>query len=201
MGSATCNYAGNRAKASELLHWINACVGTTYGKVDDLSSGAAYSQFTDMVLAGALCGSCPSHKVNLRAKKVCESIHNFEVLREAFERVGVDREVPVERLAERSYRDNFRAGKVVKRPIRRPLPGYRCRTAGIRLSHASHLSHIGTVRIPRPPCSTYAMPRTTTRIARLVQDPITTVHVPRARAEGGDGPSRRCKRQGLLRRS
>ncbi|KAH6945446.1 hypothetical protein HPB50_008500 [Hyalomma asiaticum] len=42
VSGATCNFAGKRAEAVELLHWVNACLGTiTYGKVQDLSSGAA----------------------------------------------------------------------------------------------------------------------------------------------------------------
>lgn len=34
-------------------------------------------------------------------------MQNLEVLREVFEKVGVDREVPVERLAEGIYRHNL----------------------------------------------------------------------------------------------
>lgn len=62
---ATCIFAGKRAEAAELLHWVNACLGTTYGKVDDLSSEEACYQFTDMLFAGAVNMS----KVKLRAEQ------------------------------------------------------------------------------------------------------------------------------------
>ncbi|KAL1470190.1 hypothetical protein MTO96_040592 [Rhipicephalus appendiculatus] len=100
---AACNLAENMTKASDLLHWVNAYLGTRYDKVEDLSSGAAYCQFTDILFPGAVNLS----KVNLKAKRLRESIQNYEALREAFDQVGVNRELPVERLVEGSYRDNL----------------------------------------------------------------------------------------------
>uniref|UniRef100_A0A131YQB7 Microtubule-associated protein, RP/EB family n=1 Tax=Rhipicephalus appendiculatus TaxID=34631 RepID=A0A131YQB7_RHIAP len=100
---AACNLAENMTKASDLLHWVNAYLGTRYDKVEDLSSGAAYCQFTDILFPGAVNLS----KVNLKAKRLRESIQNYEALREAFDQVGVNRELPVERLVDGSYRDNL----------------------------------------------------------------------------------------------
>lgn len=76
VAGATCNYTGNRAEASELLRWVNAYLGKTYGKVADLSSGAAYWQFTGILFAGAVELS----NVNLMAQRGCNSMQNFEVL-------------------------------------------------------------------------------------------------------------------------
>lgn len=116
---AACNLAENRTKASELLHWVNAYLGTRYDKVEDLSSGAVYCQFTDILFPGAVNLS----KVNLRAKRGRESIQNFEALREAFEQVGVDRELRVERLAEGSYRDNLELIQWFKDLFESQFPG------------------------------------------------------------------------------
>ncbi|KAH6935828.1 hypothetical protein HPB50_010336 [Hyalomma asiaticum] len=63
-----------------------------YGKVEDPSSRAAYCQFTDMLFPEAVSLS----KLYLRAKRGCKLMQNFEVLREALEQVGINREVPVE---------------------------------------------------------------------------------------------------------
>lgn len=106
-GAACCTPASalaeDKTNPTELLRWVNGYLGTRHGKIEDLCSGAAYCQFMDMLFPGTI----DLAKVNLRAKRGRESVQNFEALREAFEQVGVDREVPVERLAGGSYRDNL----------------------------------------------------------------------------------------------
>ncbi|XP_065309625.1 microtubule-associated protein RP/EB family member 1-like [Dermacentor albipictus] len=107
-GAARCTPASalaeNKTDTTALLRWINGYLGTRYGKVEDLCSGAAYCQFADMLFPGTI----DLDKVNLRAaKRGREAVQNFEALREVFKEVGVDREVPVERLAGGNYRDNL----------------------------------------------------------------------------------------------
>lgn len=100
---STRDPAENSAEASAPLRWVNAYLGTRYDKVEDLSSGVAYCQLTDILFPGAVNLS----KLNLKPNRPRESTQNFEALREAFEQVGITREVPVERLVDGSYRDNL----------------------------------------------------------------------------------------------
>lgn len=50
-------------------------------------------------------------------------MQSFKVLRKVFEKVGVDREVPVERLAEGSYRDNLELVQWLKEIFDVQYPG------------------------------------------------------------------------------
>ncbi|KAH7931744.1 microtubule-associated protein RP/EB family member 1 [Rhipicephalus sanguineus] len=92
---AACNLAENRTKASELLHWVNAYLGTSREPEQGEPEGQARTR-----------------------------VHpELEALREAFEQVGVDRELRVERLAEGSYRDNLELIQWFKDLFESQFPG------------------------------------------------------------------------------
>lgn len=151
----------------ELLNWVNAYLGMTYSKVEDLSSRAAYWKFTDMIFAGTVNLS----KMDVSAKRGRESVQKPEVLREVFEQVCDDREVLLERLAEGSYRDNLELLQWLKDLFDAQYPG----PVAVLLEPVYAMpynyptSELYTATTP--PCTTVATPRTTMkRITRPVPD-------------------------------
>lgn len=78
----------------DMLAWVNDCLKTHYTKIEELCSGAAYCQFMDMLFAGCVQLKKVKFKTNLEH----EYIQNFKILQAAFKRVGVDKNIPVDRL-------------------------------------------------------------------------------------------------------
>ncbi|TGZ72453.1 hypothetical protein CRM22_002073 [Opisthorchis felineus] len=87
----------------EILQWINQCLDSNYGKIEELCTGAAYCQLTDMLFPGTLVFK----KVKFNTKLEHESINNFKVLQALFKKHGVDKEVPIEKLVKGKFQDNF----------------------------------------------------------------------------------------------
>ncbi|XP_056101590.1 microtubule-associated protein RP/EB family member 3a isoform X1 [Rhinichthys klamathensis goyatoka] len=87
----------------DMLAWVNDSIQLTYTKIEQLSSGAAYCQFMDMLFPGCIL----LKKVKFQAKLEHEFIHNFKVLQAAFKRMNVDKIIPVERLVKGKFQDNF----------------------------------------------------------------------------------------------
>ncbi|GAA48383.1 microtubule-associated protein RP/EB family [Clonorchis sinensis] len=87
----------------EILQWINQCLDSSYGKIEELCTGAAYCQLTDMLFPGTLVFK----KVKFNTKLEHESINNFKVLQALFKKHGVDKEVPIEKLVKGKFQDNF----------------------------------------------------------------------------------------------
>ena len=71
----------------ELLLWVNQCLQQKYRKIEELSSGAAYCQFMDMLFPGYL----PVKRIKFKSKLEHEYISNFKLLQEAFEKLTVDK--------------------------------------------------------------------------------------------------------------
>ncbi|XP_022646543.1 microtubule-associated protein RP/EB family member 1-like isoform X2 [Varroa jacobsoni] len=87
----------------DMLAWVNDCLKTHYTKIEELCSGAAYCQFMDMLFAGCVQLKKVKFKTNLEH----EYIQNFKILQAAFKRVGVDKNIPVDRLVKGRFQDNF----------------------------------------------------------------------------------------------
>ncbi|XP_077476866.1 microtubule-associated protein RP/EB family member 3-like isoform X3 [Stigmatopora argus] len=87
----------------DMLAWVNDSLHLTYTKIEQLSSGAAYCQFMDMLFPGCIL----LKKVKFQAKLEHEFIHNFKVLQAAFKRMSVDKIIPVEKLVKNKFQDNF----------------------------------------------------------------------------------------------
>lgn len=87
----------------DMLTWVNDSLQLTYSKIEQLSSGAAYCQFMDMLFPGCIL----LKKVKFQAKLEHEFIHNFKVLQASFKRMNVDKIIPVERLVKGKFQDNF----------------------------------------------------------------------------------------------
>ena len=60
----------------DMLAWVNDCLSTTYTKIEEMCSGAAYCQFMDMLFPGSVLLKKVKFKTNLEH----EYIQNFKVL-------------------------------------------------------------------------------------------------------------------------
>lgn len=87
----------------DMLAWVNDCLKTHYTKIEELCSGAAYCQFMDMLFSGCVQLKKVKFKTNLEH----EYIQNFKILQAAFKKVGVDKNIPVDRLVKGRFQDNF----------------------------------------------------------------------------------------------
>ncbi|XP_068231264.1 microtubule-associated protein RP/EB family member 1-like [Palaemon carinicauda] len=87
----------------DLLSWVNDCLQSSYSKVEELCTGAAYCQFMDMLFPGSIM----LKKVKFNATQEHEFINNFKCLQYTFKKVHVDKIVPVDKLTKGKFQDNF----------------------------------------------------------------------------------------------
>jgi len=87
----------------EMLNWVNDCLESSYKKIEELCSGAAYCNFMDMLFPGSII----LKKVKFRTNLEHEYIQNFKLLQAAFKKVGCDKEVAINRLVKARFQDNF----------------------------------------------------------------------------------------------
>lgn len=87
----------------DITAWVNDILCLNYTKVEQLSSGAAYCQFMDLLFPGCIS----LKKVKFQAKLEHEYIHNFKVLQASFKRMNVDKIIPVEKLVKGRFQDNL----------------------------------------------------------------------------------------------
>ncbi|RXM29250.1 Microtubule-associated protein RP/EB family member 2 [Acipenser ruthenus] len=87
----------------DIIAWVNDILCSNYTKVEQLSSGATYCQFMDMLFPGCIS----LKKVKFQAKLEHEYIHNFKLLQASFKRMNVDKIIPVEKLVKGRFQDNL----------------------------------------------------------------------------------------------
>lgn len=87
----------------DILAWVNDSLQASYGKIEELCTGAAYCQFMDMLFPGNL----PMKKVKFSSKLEHEYIANFKLLQGSFKKLAVDKVIPVEKLVKGRFQDNF----------------------------------------------------------------------------------------------
>lgn len=87
----------------DILAWVNDSLQTSYGKIEELCTGAAYCQFMDMLFPGCLS----MKKVKINTKLEHEYIQNFKLLQNVFGKLTVDKVIPVEKLVKGRFQDNF----------------------------------------------------------------------------------------------
>ena len=85
-----------------MLAWVNDCLQSSLGKIEDLCTGAAYCRFMDTLFPN----SVPLKRVKFRTNLEHEYIQNFKVLQAGF-KMGVDKMVPIDKLAKRRFQNNF----------------------------------------------------------------------------------------------
>nr|CDS18583.1 Microtubule associated protein RP:EB family [Echinococcus granulosus] len=97
------NQTADNLSRHDILNWINTCLESSYGKVEELCTGAAYCQLMDMLFPGVL----NFKKIKFNTNLEHEYIANFKQLQAIFKKLGVDKEVPIEKLVKGKYQDNF----------------------------------------------------------------------------------------------
>ncbi|XP_048757797.1 microtubule-associated protein RP/EB family member 1-like isoform X4 [Ostrea edulis] len=115
---STNNQADNLSR-HDILAWVNDSISTSYGKIEELCSGAAYCQFMDMLFPvhhrdcrSRTCqtdnsGAIQLKKIKFSTKLEHEYIQNYKILQSTFAKLGVDKVIPVERLVKGRFQDNF----------------------------------------------------------------------------------------------
>ncbi|BFZ16592.1 hypothetical protein BsWGS_19632 [Bradybaena similaris] len=97
------NASDNNLSRHDMLSWINDTLHTNYTKIEELCSGAAYCQLMDLLFPGSVM----LKKIKFNTKLEHEFIQNFKSLQACFQKMGVDKIVPVERLVKGKFQDNF----------------------------------------------------------------------------------------------
>jgi microtubule-associated protein, RP/EB family len=98
------------ASRSTILQWLNSLLGLNYSKIEQTASGVAVCQVVDALFPDVV----RLDKVNFQAKREYEYIQNYKVLQAAFNRVGIEKKVDVEKLIKGKYQDNLEFMQWVK---------------------------------------------------------------------------------------
>lgn len=86
-----------------MLQWVNNMVQGHFKKIEELCSGAAYCQMMEMIFPNCI----NLKRVKMTAKLEHEYLHNLRLFQEAFNRLKVDKAVPIDRLIKGRFQDNF----------------------------------------------------------------------------------------------
>ncbi|XP_066600716.1 microtubule-associated protein RP/EB family member 1 isoform X2 [Prorops nasuta] len=87
----------------DMLAWVNGCLQSSFTKIEELCTGAAYCQFMDMLFPG----SVPLKRVKFKTNLEHEYIQNFKILQGGFKKMNVDKVIPVDKLIKGRFQDNF----------------------------------------------------------------------------------------------
>lgn len=71
----------------DMLSWVNDCLTSSFSKIEELCTGAAYCQFMDMLFPGSIMLKKVKFKTNLEH----EYIQNFKLLQAAFKKMNVEK--------------------------------------------------------------------------------------------------------------
>jgi hypothetical protein len=88
---------------SDLLNWLNSLSKTPLSKIEQLGAGYTYCELLELVCPGKV----PLSKVHWRAKSEYEFISNFKLLQQCFLKLGLQRNIDINRLVKCKYQDNF----------------------------------------------------------------------------------------------
>ncbi|KAJ8686201.1 hypothetical protein QAD02_021995 [Eretmocerus hayati] len=87
----------------DMLAWVNDCLQSSFTKIEELCTGAAYCQFMDMLFPN----SVPLKRVKFKTNLEHEYIQNFKLLQGGFKKMNVDKIVPIDKLVKGRFQDNF----------------------------------------------------------------------------------------------
>eukprot|EP00418_Pyrodinium_bahamense_P002568 CAMPEP_0179016018 /NCGR_PEP_ID=MMETSP0796-20121207/3099_1 /TAXON_ID=73915 /ORGANISM="Pyrodinium bahamense, Strain pbaha01" /LENGTH=277 /DNA_ID=CAMNT_0020711687 /DNA_START=53 /DNA_END=886 /DNA_ORIENTATION=+ len=104
---------------TELLAWANHSFHLNLTKVEQCANGAVYCQIIDACHPGAVA----MKKVNWAARVDHESLPNFKVLQQAFDRCGIQKHIEVDKLVRGKYQDNLEMLQWIKTYYDRTFPG------------------------------------------------------------------------------
>uniref|UniRef100_A0A0N5ALR1 Calponin-homology (CH) domain-containing protein n=1 Tax=Syphacia muris TaxID=451379 RepID=A0A0N5ALR1_9BILA len=72
-------------------------------RIEELSTGAAYCQLTDLLFRGSIT----LKKVKWNTRNDIDCLHNWRLLQFAWKDLGINKVIPVERLIRSRFQDNF----------------------------------------------------------------------------------------------
>lgn len=104
---------------TELLHWVNSTFDVNLQKVEQCANGAAYCQIIDACHPGMVA----MRKVNWNARDEHQCIPNYKVLQQAFDKVGLQKHIEVDKLVRGKYQDNLEMLQWIKTYHDRTAPG------------------------------------------------------------------------------
>ncbi|XP_052841556.1 microtubule-associated protein RP/EB family member 1 [Drosophila gunungcola] len=94
---------GENMSRHDMLQWVNNMVQGHFKKIEELCSGAAYCQMMEMIFPNCI----NLKRVKMSAKLEHEYLHNLRLFQEAFNRLKLDKTVPIDRLIKGRFQDNF----------------------------------------------------------------------------------------------
>lgn len=97
------NVTSDNLSRHDMLSWVNSCLESSFTKIEELCSGAAYCQFMDMLFPGSVV----LKKIKFQTKLEHEYIQNFKFLQAGFKKVEVEKIIPVDKLVKGRFQDNF----------------------------------------------------------------------------------------------
>ncbi|XP_037938433.1 microtubule-associated protein RP/EB family member 2-like isoform X1 [Teleopsis dalmanni] len=98
----TCNTTRGYSRF-ELLNWVNYTLCVDLIKIEEMCSGAGYCQLFDMLFNNVL----PINKVKFSTNLEYQYINNFKLLQDAFKKVNVSKEIPINDLVKSRFQANF----------------------------------------------------------------------------------------------
>lgn len=104
---------------SELMSWANSQFSLNLTKIEQCANGAVYCQVIDACHPGLVS----MKKVNWSARADHESIPNYKILQQAFDRCRISRHVDVDRLVRGKYQDNLEMLQWIKTYFHRTFQG------------------------------------------------------------------------------
>ncbi|XP_015836823.1 microtubule-associated protein RP/EB family member 1 isoform X3 [Tribolium castaneum] len=159
------NVTSENLSRHDMLAWVNECLQSSFGKIEELCTGAAYCQFMDMLFPG----SVQLKRVKFRTNLEHEYIQNFKILQAGFKKMGVDKIIPVDKLIKGRFQDNFEFLQWFKKFFDANYDGrdYDAIEArgGIGLGSAAHEHHVGGLvphHAPAKPAPTRQVPKVNT---------------------------------------
>ncbi|XP_063367066.1 microtubule-associated protein RP/EB family member 1 isoform X1 [Cydia amplana] len=97
------NVTSENLSRHDMLAWVNDCLQSSFAKIEELCTGAAYCQFMDMLFPG----SVPMKRIKFKTNLEHEYIQNFKILQAGFKKMQVDKVIPVDKLIKGRFQDNF----------------------------------------------------------------------------------------------
>nr|CAD2178272.1 unnamed protein product [Meloidogyne enterolobii] len=87
----------------ELLAWVNNSLQSNLTKIEEMATGAAYCQLTDLLFPTRV----PLKKVKWNSRQEVDWMNNWRVLQHSWKDIGIDRPIPVQSLMRAKFQDNF----------------------------------------------------------------------------------------------
>ncbi|XP_046397494.1 microtubule-associated protein RP/EB family member 1 isoform X1 [Ischnura elegans] len=168
------NVTSENLSRHDMLAWVNDCLQSNFGKIEELCTGAAYCQFMDMLFAGSINLKKVKFKTNLEH----EYIQNFKILQASFKKMGVDKVIPVDKLIKGRFQDNFEFLQWFKKFFDanydgRQYEAYECR-GGLPLGQGAH-QHLQASALPSATATRKPMPAAPPAYAPIQVPPTTVV--------------------------